>query len=85
MKSNAPLVRSARVVVLNANPLEHLCGSVIHPNRNGDVVFAERHSQELAGAAVEAEPIGDAIELRLRLSQGGESVAIGGLSIQRVQ
>jgi hypothetical protein len=70
---------------MKSNPPEHLCGPVVHSNRNGDVVFAQRHSQELAGPPVDAKPIGDAIELCLCLSQGGERLTIDGLSIQRVQ
>jgi hypothetical protein len=85
MESNAALVRPARVVVLNPNSSEHFRRAVVHPYREGDVVFPHWHSQQLAARRVKTKTTRDAIEMRLCFPQRRERRSFGVHSIQRVQ
>jgi len=72
MEPDAALVRAAGVVVLHAEPAEHLHLPVIHADRDGELELADGPAQELAGALVEVEDVGHLVELGLGHLEGIE-------------
>ena len=72
VEPDAALVRAPRVVVLHAEPAEHLHLPVVHADRDGELELADGPPQELAGALVEVEDVGDFVELGLGHLEGIE-------------
>jgi hypothetical protein len=73
MKADAALAGAARVVVLHAETAEDAARAVVHADGDGEVVFAQGRAEQIAGRPVEAERVGDAVELPL----GGEECVVG--------
>ena len=62
-KRMPPLPGPRRIVVLHPVALEHLDRPVVHAHRNAEVVLAQRAAQQVAGALVQADQVGDLVEL----------------------
>ena len=71
VKSDASLVRTASIVVLNTNASEHLTRAVVHADGDDEVVLAHRCTKERRGRGIQPQPIRDAIKLRLCLTECG--------------
>ena len=71
VKSDASLVRTASIVVLNTNASEHLTRAVVHANGDDEVMLAHRCTKERRGRGIQPQPIRDAIKLRLCLTECG--------------
>ena len=63
--ADPPLAWSARAVVLDAVPGEHLDAAVVHPHRHLDLDLAERGHQDAAHVLLEVDEVGGAVELTL--------------------
>ena len=70
VEADAALAGAAGVVVLDAEAAEDLHLAVVHPDRDGEVVFAQRDAQQVAGRLVEAEDVGGLVELCWAISKG---------------
>ena len=65
VEADAALRGAAGVAVLDAEAAEDLHRAVVHADGDGEVEFADGVAQQVAGALVEAELLGDAVELLL--------------------
>src|SRR5262249_17473068 len=65
MKTDAAFRRPARVVVLHAEPLEHLHVAVIHADGERDVQLADGFAKHGAKSGIEIEKLGGGVELML--------------------
>ncbi len=65
VEPDAALGGSSHVAVLNAETSEDLHRAVVHPDGDGEVILALRPAQELTDPGLEAQLLGDGVELRL--------------------
>jgi hypothetical protein len=65
MEAKSTLCRTARVVVLNTKTTVNLCSPIVHLNRQRDMQFAQRPTQEFMYRGVQLEKCGRLIKLLL--------------------
>jgi hypothetical protein len=70
MEPDAPLKRPARIVVLHAASTEHAAVTVVHADRNREVIFAQRRPKQVAHRRVQSEALRNSIELCARHLEG---------------
>jgi len=65
MEADAALGGASRVAVLHAEPLEHLYFSIVHADRDAEMVFAHWDAQKFPSAAVQPKFFCNAVKLVL--------------------
>jgi hypothetical protein len=70
MKTNSSFSRTTGIIMLDPETLKHLGTSIIHPNRNQEMVFHGRLPQQGAGCFIKTNNFCNPVELGLRIGKG---------------
>ena len=63
VETDTTLAGAAGIVVLHADATEDLHAAVVHVDRNGECILAQRRAQQRPRAVVQADTVGDLVEL----------------------